>query len=161
YELTAKGGTDTSDLTDGQLGSRPDNKLWFESVAVGYSYAGLAEIALDLGSEQNVGEVAIRFQAGAPSAGIGLPIWLDVLASDDGKRYFRVGSYSRFRTGDRAKFALAEDDGNARIQPIHFTNLNVRARYVGLELYGNGVTVLDELVVNEGLKGRKHKPVSD
>ncbi|MGB2824995.1 MAG: hypothetical protein WBF17_28760, partial [Phycisphaerae bacterium] len=155
YALTARGGTDAVDLTDGKLSSRKDNRLWFDSAAVGWSYAGLAQMAVDLGSPSDVGEVAMRWQGGSPQAGITVPCRIDVLASEDGRRYRLVASCSRFRGGDRRKFAIPPDEGEAWVHTLRFRDVNVRARFIGVEIYGAGLSVSDELKVLAAPAGTK------
>ncbi|MFH1922770.1 MAG: hypothetical protein ABIP48_23140, partial [Planctomycetota bacterium] len=38
YSLTHRGESDATDLTDGKLTGREDQKIWFDSSAVGWSY---------------------------------------------------------------------------------------------------------------------------
>ena len=59
YSLTARGETDATDLTDGKLGKRPDHRLWFESAAVGWTYPGRFNLAVDLGKACDIDEIAI------------------------------------------------------------------------------------------------------
>ncbi len=150
YSLTAKGGSDAADLTDGALCPRPDQALWFDSRSVGFSYPGLQQIALDLGAEQPIGEVAIRLQGGSPQPGISFPVWVDLLASLDGEQYYRLASFSRWNGGDRAKFGVPAEAGKAWVHRLAFRDLRVRARYVGLSFYGTGHNVSDELWVLRG-----------
>jgi hypothetical protein len=156
YRLTVAGETDATDLTDGKLSSRKDNRLWFDRNCVGYSYAGRVQLAVDLDQEQPIDEVAIRFQGGSPQAGIAFPGSVDALVSDDGARWYRVASYTRWREGDRAKYAIPREDGTAWVRKLRFTGLRTRGRYVGLSFYCSAVTVSDELWV---LKGN-HDPKS-
>lgn len=144
YRLTMKGDTDTHDLTDGRLSERPDRAMWFESHCVGYSYPGLANMAIDLGSQKNIGDVVIRFQGGSPQPGICTPGWIDLYASATGDTYTRIASYSRWTAGDNERFNVPPNEGKAWIHPFRFADLNVRARYVGISFYGTGVTVCDE-----------------
>ncbi len=159
YHLTGKGGTDANDLTDGKLSAREDHKLWFDPAAVGWSYAGPAQLAVDLGAARPVGEVAIRLQAGSPqNAGITTPVWVRVLASDDGRRFHAVARYSRFEPDAAARFGLGRDDGTARVVTLRFGELNVRARHVGIELYGASLSVSDELFVRPAATKGTCKP---
>ena len=157
YALTARGGTDAADLTDGKLSTRKDDRLWFDAVAVGWSYAGLGQMAVDLGAVRNVGELAVRFQGGSPQAGVTVPCWIDVLASADGKAFCRVASCSRFREGDWRKFAVPADEGKPWVHTLRFGGLNVRARYVGVEIYGAGLSVSDEVRVLAGPAGAEYR----
>ncbi|MBM3860031.1 MAG: hypothetical protein FJ395_10315 [Verrucomicrobia bacterium] len=150
YALTAKGGTDATDLTDGVFTSRKDDKLWFDSKCVGFSYPGLQQLWLDLGAEKSVGEFAIRLQGGSPSAGSSFPVWVDLVASRDGKQFYRVASFSRWNPGDRERFGIPPEEGKAWVHRLAFRNLRMRARYVGLSFYGTGLNVTDELWVLRG-----------
>ena len=150
YELTAKGDTDGTDLTDGKLSTRHDSQLWFDRACVGWSYFGLAQLSLDLGKPEPIGEVAIRLQGGSPQAGIAFPGWIDLVASLDGMTYYRVASYSKWTAGDRVKFCIPRDEGKAWVHQLEFRHTNVRARYVGLSFYGSALTVADELRVFRG-----------
>ncbi|NLB95044.1 MAG: hypothetical protein GX785_04970 [Armatimonadetes bacterium] len=150
YALTAKGETDALDLTDGALCARPDNHLWFDAKSVGFSYAGLQQLSLDLGAEVPIGEVAIRLQGGSPQPGISFPVWVDLVASTDGKEYRRVASFSRWNEGDRERFGVPAEEGKGWVHRLTFGDLRLRARYIGLSLYGAGLMVSDELWVLRG-----------
>jgi len=150
YALTAKGGTDATDLTDGVFTSRKDDKLWFDSKCVGFSYPGLQQLSLDLGAEQSIGEVAIRLQGGSPGAGTSFPVWVDLVASRDGKQFYRLASFSRWNPGDRERFGIPPEEGKAWVHRLAFRNLRVRVRYVGLSFYGTGLNVSDEMWVLRG-----------
>src|SRR3972149_5444896 len=49
YALTLKGDSDATDLPDGKFSQRTDRRIWFDSAAVGWSYGGRVQLALDLG----------------------------------------------------------------------------------------------------------------
>lgn len=150
YDLTAKGGTDETDLTDGVFTSRKDDKLWFDQKCVGFSYPGLQQLSLDLGAEQPIGEVSIRLQGGSPSAGASFPVWVDLVASVDGRHFHRLASFSRWNPGDRERFGVPPEEGKAWVHRLAFRDLRVRARYIGLSFYGTGLNVSDELWVLRG-----------
>jgi len=158
YGLTAKGDTDATDLTDGKLSARMDNQLWFDSACVGWSYPGLAQLSVDLGKTEFVGEVSIRFQGGSPQAGVAFPGWVDLLASLDGESFFKIASYSKWAPDDRAKFGLPQDQGKGWVHPLVFADANVQARYLGLSFYGTALNVSDELVVTRGRASLAKKP---
>jgi len=147
YALTARGGTDANDLTDGKTSTRTDRKIWFDRGAVGWSYAGLGQMAVDLGAPRDVGEVTVRFQGGSPQAGISVPCWVHVLAGADGKTFHRVASYSRWTEGDGRRLGVPPDTGEAWVHELRFGDLNVRARHIGVEIYGTGLSVCDEVRV--------------
>jgi len=150
YALTAKGGTDATDLTDGVFTSRKDDKLWFDSKCVGFSYPGLQQLWVDLGAEQPIGEVAIRLQGGSPSAGISFPVWVDLVASCNGKQFYRLASFSRWNPGDRERLGVPPEEGRAWVHRLAFRHLRVRARYVGVSFYGTGLNMSDEWWVLRG-----------
>jgi hypothetical protein len=155
YALTAQGGTDAMDLTDGVLSDRKDNHLWFDRKAVGFSYPGLQQLCVDLGAEQPVGEVAIRFQGGSPQAGVSFPVWADLVASRDGKRFYKLAGFSRWTAGDRERFGVPPEAGKGWVHRLAFRKLNVFARFVGISFYGTGLNVSDELWVLAGPKTSK------
>ncbi|MBM3474042.1 MAG: hypothetical protein FJX75_12305 [Armatimonadetes bacterium] len=151
YGLTAQGGTDSADLTDGKLTQRPDQCMWFESLAVGWSYAGRVNLAVDLGEVQPIDEVAIRFLGGSPQAGIAVPGWVEVMVADslDGP-YYRVAEYSKWRPGETQRFGVPRSEGKAWVHRLRFADLKTRARCVGLRFYGTGLTCADEMYVFKG-----------
>lgn len=161
YELTAKNGTDAADLTDGKLSKRKDDHIWFDAASVGYSYAGQVQIAVDLGEEKPVGEVAIRLLGGTPQHGIAFPVWVELHASADGVQYHRVAACSRFTPGDFERYGVPRDEGKAWVLPFRFRDAHVRARYVGLAFYGTGLTVTDEVYVYPPAAGAACRAAAD
>ena len=153
YSLTMAGGTDAVDLTDGKVTTRADLKIWMDRNAVGYSYAGLSQLAVDLGEEREIGEVAIRLLGGSPSAGTSFPVSVELTASNDGISFYRIASYYRWREGDNAKYGVPRDAGVAWIHKLRFEGVNVRARHVGLALYGAALSASDELYMLAGDAG--------
>ena len=156
YKLTSKGDSDTLDLTDGKLAPSKDDRLWFHSASVGFSYIGLEQMAIDLEKVQPIDEVAIRFQGGASQAHINTPVWIDVVVSDDGETWRKVASFSNFNKGDRARFDVPPCEGKAWVHTFRFKGLKTRARHVGISFYGAGLSVSDEFRVFQG----KHDPKS-
>ncbi len=150
YRLTAEGDTDSRDLTDGVLCDHPRGHLWFQSKCVGWSYPGRVNLSLDLGQVEPIREIAIRIQGGSPQAGVCTPVWMAAVVSDDGSTWRQVGEYSTFRRGDNAKFGVPRYEGEAWVHRFRFSDLQARGRYVGLSLYGTGVTVADEMYVFRG-----------
>ncbi len=161
YRLTRRGDTDAADLTDGNLTRRKDDRLWFDRTCVGWSYPGLAQLVVDLGAPRPVGEIAIRFQGGSPQAGVCMPGWVDAAASLDGKTFYKAASYCRWRPGDKERFHIRPNDGNAWVFELRFPRVNVRARYVGLSFYGTGLTVADELYVRPCAADQARPPAGD
>ncbi len=151
YSLTRKGDTDGADLTDGRLTARSDQHMWFESLAVGWSYGGRVNLSVDLGSVQPIDEVAIRFLGGSPQPGVAMPGWVEVLVSDGpDEPYYKVAEYSKWTDGDREKFGIPRCKGKAWVHRLQFTELKTRGRLVGLRFYGAGLTCADEMYVFKG-----------
>jgi len=150
YGLTKKGDTDATDLTDGKHCAREDQQLWFASECVGFSYGGLQNLAVDLGSVQPIGEVSIRLQGGSPQGVVCFPGWIDVLVSDDGFAWRKVASYTKWRAGDSKKYGLPRDEGKAWVHEIRFQDLKAAGKFVGLSFYTTGLSVTDELRVHKG-----------
>lgn len=148
-------------LTDGKLVGLDNGLLWYRPEAVAYAYPGVVLWSCDLGRESNVGEVAVRFQGGSPYPGWCFPCWIDLLASDDGQRYYRVASYSRFTAGDAEKYAVPRDEGKAWIHNLRFRDANVRARHVGLAFYASAYSASDEMAVYEGPAGGRYRRAAE
>ncbi len=151
YRLTAKGDTDATDLTDGELTKREDQHMWFESGAVGWSYPGRVNLAVDLGEAQPIDGVAIRFLGGSPQAGICLPGWVEVMVSEalEGP-YYKVAEFSKWTPGDRERYGIPRYEGQAWVHRLRFADLATRGRCVGIRFYGAGLTCSDELYVLKG-----------
>lgn len=148
YPLTSKGDTDAVDLTDGKTIARPDNALWFETSAVGWTYPGRVNLAVDLGAECDVEEIAIRLQGGSTTeGGLDFPGWVEAFASSDGEHYEKVAEFSRWNAGEFEKFGISQERGRSRVECLRFSGLKTRGRHVGLRLYGNAMMVSDELYV--------------
>jgi hypothetical protein len=150
YGPTAAGETDTADLTDGKLTQRPDQHIWFEAASVGWTYTPVANLRLDLGQVQPIGEVVMRLQGGSPQPGIDFPGYVKLLVSDDDVSYHQVAEYSKWRPGDDRAYGLPETTGKGWVHPLRFAGLKTRGRYVGLVLGGAGFTLSDELYVYRG-----------
>ncbi len=151
YGLTAKGETDSTDLTDGKLTQREDQHMWFEAGAVGWSYGGRVNLAVDLGQIQPIDEVAIRFLGGSPQAGVCAPGWVEVMVSEalEGP-YYRVAEFSKWTPGDRERYGIPRYEGKAWVHRFRFADLKTRGRCVGIRFYGAGLTCSDEVYVFRG-----------
>jgi len=147
YRLTQRNDTDQNDLTDGKLTGRADRHIWFDSTAVGWSYGGRVNLAVDLGRMARIDEIAIRLLGGSPQAGISFPGWIEALVSDDGEHYVKVAECSRWRPGDFERFCVPDDAGKGWIHCLRFTDLATRGRWVALRMYATGLTASDELYV--------------
>lgn len=147
YGLTATGDTDATDLTDGHLTTRADRSIWFDRRAVGWSYGGRVNLAVDLGQTARIDEIAIRLLGGSAQPGISLPVWVEVLVSSDGERYEKVGEFSRWRPDDVRRFGVPDDAGKSWIHCLRFTDLAAHGRWVGYRMYTAGLSASDELYV--------------
>jgi hypothetical protein len=145
YRQTAK--NDATDLTDGKLSSRKDAHLWFDPKTVTWMYAGRVNMAVDLGQNCQIDEIAIRLLAGSPTAGTSFPGWVEALVSGDGEHYVKVGEFCRWRANDGARFDVPQERGKAFVHCLRFTGLHARGRWVGVRLYANALTSSDELYV--------------
>ena len=145
YGLTAKGDTDATDLTDGKLTTRENQAIWFDAGCVGWSYGGRCNLSVDLEQVQAVDEVTIRMLGGWR-----LPLWAELLVSDDGQTYYKVDEYSVFNPGDREKFAIPRHEQENFVFPLTFRNLQTRARHVGFRMYMTGLSCAEELYVYAG-----------
>jgi len=157
YGLTAEGDSDAQDLTDGRLTERADQCMWFETLAVGWSYSGRVNLALDLGEVQPIAEVAVRFMGGSPQAGVTMPGWVELVVADtlEGP-YHKVAEYSKWRPGEAARFGVPAYEGRPWVHRLRFTDLQTRGRYVGLRFYAGGLSCIDEMFVFAG----EHDPRS-
>lgn len=147
YRLTQRNDTDAADLTDGKLTKRADRHIWFDSTAVGWSYGGRVNLAVDLGRMARIDEIAIRLLGGSPQAGISIPGWIEAFVSDDGEHYFKVAECSRWSPGDFQRLGVPDDAGKGWIHCLRFEDLAARGRWVGLRMYTTGLAASDELYV--------------
>jgi len=147
YRLTAQGDSDATDLTDGQLTRRADRAIWFDRQAVGWSYGGRVNLAVDLGQDARIDEIAIRLLGGSAQSGISMPVWIEALVSSDGEQYEKVAEFSRWRPDDARRFGIPDDEGKSWIHCLRFTDLSAHGRWVGLRMYATGLSASDELYV--------------
>lgn len=147
YSLTKKGDTDSADLTDGKLTSRKDRNLWFDSAAVGWSYGGRVNLAVDLGKDCRIDEIAIRLLGGSPQPGVSIPGWIEAFVSDDGENFVKVAECSRWREDDFARYEVPDEEGKTWIHCLRFADLKTRGRWVGLRMYAGGLSASDEMYV--------------
>ncbi|NUQ66340.1 MAG: hypothetical protein HUU20_28085 [Pirellulales bacterium] len=147
YDLTQSGQSDATDLTDGRLTKREDRNLWFDAAAVGWSYGGRVNLAVDLGKAARIDEIAIRLLGGSPQAGINFPVWIEALVSDDGRAFRKVAECSRWNKDDFRRYGVPDDAGKGWIHCLRFTDLGASGRWVGLRIYTTGLSAGDELYV--------------
>ena len=156
YELTTKGGSDATDLTDGVLGSASD-LLWFDSEAVAWYRAlnGVTAI-VDLGAERPVGKAVIRVNGGQLN-GINFPRRLEAWVSKDGKNYYQAAGLTKVAFTERSLsdwknlYYLPESEDGSGVHYVYPFELAIDAdaRYVALRapVYTALMMVSDELAV--------------
>lgn len=159
YPLTAKGGSDAADLTDGKF-AKDDHLLWFRPEAVAWlrAYSGVTIIA-DLGEIQPVGKAVIRICGGKPATGVVFPEQLEIWVSRDGKEYFRASAIKKLPAteaylSDWKKFYYLPEQQDAAAQAYtHVFELPVcaDARYVALRapVYTPVSIISDEMALIE------------
>jgi hypothetical protein len=133
---------DAYDLTDGTLSSRPDDRIWFNKDAVGWwrkiNPASDILMVIDLGSQQPVGQIAIRVLGGEEQESLELPEAIEFLASADGKQYHTLQKMVQLAPAEapqadgKTGFYFPQE-GKATMVPL-FSRVPVRARYVALRL---------------------------
>lgn len=147
YRLTQRGDTDATDLTDGKLTKREDRHIWFDAGAVGWSYGGRVNMAVDLGKSAGIDEIAIRLLGGSPQPGVNFPGWIEAFVSDDGCTFRKVAECSRWKAGDFQHYEVPGDAGKGWIHCLRFADLAAHGRWVGLRMYTAGLSAGDELYV--------------
>jgi hypothetical protein len=149
YSPTAKGNTDATNLTDGKISEQKNSRLWYENTSVGWSYPGRFNLAVDLGQNCDIDEIAIRLQNGTVGGGILFPGWVEAFVSNDGEHYTKEAEFSRWNKGDFQKFDITQGKavGNTWVDTLRFQNLKTQGRFVGLRIYGSAMAVSDELYV--------------
>ena len=163
YSATAKGGTDEMDLTDGKISPDTDQRIWDNDGAVGWSYAGRFNLAVDLGQQSDINEISIRLQnGGTVGTGIMFPGWVEAFVSNDGQHYTKVAEFSRWNKNEFEKFGITQVKarGNAVVDTLRFKNLNTQGRFVGLRVYGSTITMSDELTVLGSAAASASKQIS-
>ncbi|MBM4045142.1 MAG: hypothetical protein FJ279_08510, partial [Planctomycetes bacterium] len=145
YRLTEDAG-DLTDLTDGALSKRRDERIWFESHCVAWYGEPGANIVIDLGTVEGIGEITGRFLGGREQSGLRFPRRVQVAVSADGAEYRDVGLY---RKGpDDAAFGVPAEEGKAWVHALRFKDLRARGRFVAFLLEFDGsFCAADELFV--------------
>ena len=145
YRLTHDDG-DLTDLTDGRLSERRDERVWFERHCVAWHGNPGVDLVLDLGEVVAIGEIASRFLGGREQSGLRFPERVEVAVSADGKSYRRVGLYRK--GNDDAAFHVPSEEGKAWMHVLRIKDLKTRGRYVGLKIQFDGsFCATDELFV--------------
>lgn len=158
YWLTARGETDTLDLTDGKLAT--NSRIWFSSESVGWEpYNGFPgddgiRIKLDLGKIEKVGNAAIRFLAGGAQYVLLAPKKVEIYVSKDDWQYYPAGSLEKLapdaKNYDHKLFCvLPYEDGKAYCHTFVF-DVNAEVRYIIFRAVADvNMLFTDELAVIE------------
>lgn len=162
YKLTAEGGSDAADLTDGMLSSRNDDTIWFDSKAVGWREAASGvNLLIDLGKEQPVERVVIRCLGGRRQNILACPKKFEVFVSKDGKKFYQTASMQKLMPGEKAQsdfknnFYL-DESGTAWVYPF-VLEVKADARYVGVKIIGDSDFVFaDEMALMEATSGEQN-----
>ena len=152
-----KDAKDVTDLTDGKLSTRLDDKIWWDRDVVGWAYiSGPVLIRIDLGTEEPVDRLVIRLHGGAGPGKFKFPNKFDIYVSKDGKTYYNAASISKVAPAERTQsdfkkyYYLPEDSEDACLTYMYPFSLSIQAdaRYIILKMLPpNGDLAADELVV--------------
>ena len=165
YRLTSKGGTDATDLVDGELCTRENQAIWWEETAVGWhgNASRLNTIVIDLGEPRAVRRVVWRVVAGCRKRNFYGPKRVRLSGGLDGHVVHQIRERLRWRddiaAGDTVRLpniGEPETGDEVYVYPIAIEAGNYRMRYVVLqfEMDGNWLAS-DELAVIAGEgKGR-------
>ncbi len=154
YRLTV-GESDSTDLTDGKLTDRTDDKVWFDRNAVGW-YMGNGEtyLKLDLGNEQPIERLVIRCLGGT-AGNFKFPKQFDAYVSKDGNTWFNAASMQKLMPceSDQSNFKnyyyLEENAAPYATRMYPFAlGLQADARYILLKITGETASIFtDELAL--------------
>lgn len=179
YHLTVKGDSDSTDLTDGKISNKANEKIWFDAATVGWYMAGAengVNCLLDLGEVKPVSDVVIRALAGRAQTNLAAPNELKVFVSRDGKDFYESAGMTALMEGEKAqsdffRYYFLEEKGVAYAYPFKL-QVNADARFIGVYFKGTtGAVFMDEIAVmegavtsagfNEAYKGPKEKFITD
>jgi hypothetical protein len=167
YPLTTDE-NDAYDLTDGTLSSRADDRIWFNKDAVGWwrKINPISDIlmVIDLGSQQPIGQIAIRVLGGEEQESLELPDAIEFLASDDGKQYHSLQKVVQLAPAEAGQADMKTgfyfpQEGKAYMVPL-FSRQPVRARYVALRLTQKLGLFVDQISVLKATDPAKAKSVN-
>ncbi|MFA6929471.1 MAG: discoidin domain-containing protein, partial [Lentisphaeria bacterium] len=154
YHLTSDD-NDTLDLTDGQLSTRKDDKIWFDRQAVGWYFGnGEAFLKLDLGQLEKVDRLLIRCLGGT-LGNFQFPRSFEVYVSRDGQLFHLARIMQKLMPGESAQsdflnYYYLEEQGNVyatRMYPFQLL-VQAEARYVLLKIIGtSGSIFCDEMAL--------------
>lgn len=168
YRLTTDE-NDPYDLTDGNLSTRTDDRVWFQKDAVGWylgaGTSGGTLMVIDLGQVQPVGQIAIRVLGGYEQGSLGLPGAAEFLASVDGKQYHQLQRMVKLNPAEKEQadgktgFYFPEE-GKAYMAPL-VCREPVQARYIALRITPVNSIFTDQISVQKAPATVKLKNLSD
>ncbi|MGN0869817.1 MAG: discoidin domain-containing protein [Victivallales bacterium] len=138
--------TDLTDLTDGK-NCESKTPLWAQPGCVGWNHVTVPiKVTIDLGKSQVVSQ--IRFSTGGNISGVQYPDSIDVEVSNDGRRFYRLGSLT-----DMCKAKLPPSDYGYKPVIFEAGFPPVSARYVRLRGMANGMYYFcDEIEIHSTVK---------
>ncbi len=142
---------DPKQLTDGKLGERIEEVVWFERGCVGWQGPPQAVIFADLERVQPIESVVVRLLGGAAQNALEFPDEIRVLLSDDGQSYHLAAA--RHKRGFDDLSAEAWSLPEVKIAWVHNFVLPVKkqARYVAIQiLHKKQFIVSDEIAIVRG-----------
>jgi hypothetical protein len=149
YNLTREGGTDATDLADGKFA--PTEKfMWFYPEAVVWPRGKplrTGGVIFDLGEVRDIGGLSYSTDSGEHAA-ISHPPAIVVFVSDDGKTFTLAGELVALY----AKYGPPPPRGRHRFVT---DDLNVRGRYVQLQIQTASLAVCDEIEIYAARPGAK------
>ena len=154
YRRFKKGYTDSVDLTDGKISSRCDDRIWYDSGAVGWFQGAATGInfLIDLGKKLPLNSVVIRCLGGQATKNIRLPKSLKVSVSNDGKNFYKTSSLVKLmpaeaKQSDFKNYYYLPENGIAYAYPFKMA-VDAEARYVNVKVTGaTGWFFTDEIAV--------------
>ena len=155
YGRTRKGNSDVTDLVDGKISSRNDDKIWFDSKTVGWYMNGAengVNLLIDLETIKSVGSVVIRALGGGCLKNLISPREFKVFVSKDGKNFYEAASMEKLMPGEKKqsdfkRYYYLDEIGTPFVYPFPFT-VNADARYIGISITGaTGYVFTDEIAV--------------
>lgn len=152
---------DLSLLTDGSLAlglAGIIDKIWVSPQTVGWAYDSRVQkglnLFIDLKESKPIGKIVLRILGGKPQATIAFPRKITVSLSEDGVNYFDGGGVENFLEGDLhaetdSSISL-EEKGKYYVYPFTIKNIDIKARYVGITVYGRThLLCIDEIAIME------------
>jgi hypothetical protein len=101
-----------------------------------------------------IGKIVLRILGGKQQATIAFPGKITVSLSEDGINYFDGGGIENFLEGDlhaeTDNSISLEEKGKYYVYPFTIKNINIKARYVGITIYGRThLLCIDEIAIME------------